>query len=73
MSKSKPVLRAVSVPSEGLALCSGCYFNTPEGFACRPASSGAGTAAPAKCCNFNGHGEWVIFKEVDREPVCNPA
>lgn len=72
MSNSKPVLRAVIVPSEGLELCDGCYFNTPEGFACNEGGT-AGTAAPAKCCNFNGNGEYVIFKEVAREPVCNSA
>lgn len=71
MSKSKPVLRAVIVPSEGLALCDGCYFNTPTGFACNGDTTG--DAAPAQCCNFNGHGECVIFKEVAREPVCNSA
>ena len=71
MSKSKPVLRAVIVPSEGLALCAGCYFNTPEGFACNGDTTGV--AAPAQCCNFHGNGECVIFKEVAREPVCNPV
>lgn len=68
MSKSKPVLRAVSVPSESLALCGGCYFNTPTGFTCNDGDA-TGVAAPAQCCNFNGHGECVIFKEVAREPV----
>lgn len=67
MSKSKPVLRAVSVPSGVLALCDGCYFQTPTGFTCNGDTSGA--AAPAQCCNFDGHGECVIFKEVAREPV----
>lgn len=66
MSNSKPVLRAVIVPSGRFAICTGCYFNTPEGFTCND-------AAPAKCCNFNGNGEYAIFKEVAREPVCNPA
>lgn len=82
MSNSKPVLRAVRVPSDGIAPCDGCYFNTPEGFTCNVAGPvgytcnvGGTTAAlaPAKCCNFNGNGEYVIFKEVAREPVCNPA
>ena len=72
MSNSKPVLRAVIVPSEALALCAGCYFNTPTGFTCNVGGNGV-TAAPAKCCNFNGNGEYVIFEEVVREPVCNPA
>lgn len=72
MSNSKPVLRAVSVPSEVLALCDGCYFQTPEGFACNVGDT-PGVAAPARCCNFHGNGEFVIFKEVAREPVCNPA
>lgn len=67
MAKSKPVLRAVTVPSEGLALCAGCYFNTPTGFTCNDDTAGA--AAPAQCCNFDGHGECVIFKEVERETV----
>lgn len=71
MSKSKPVLRAVIAPSEELALCVGCYFNTPTGFTCNGET--AGSAAPAQCCNFDGHGECVIFKEVVREPVCNSA
>ena len=73
MSNSKPVLRAVIVPSEGLALCAGCYFNTPEGFTCNDGAEASAALAPAKCCNFNGNGEYVIFKEVVREPVCNPA
>ena len=72
MSNSKPVLRAVIVPSEGLALCDGCYFNTPTGFTCN-ASGTTGAADPAQCCNFNGNGEYAIFKEVAREPVCNPT
>ena len=72
MSKSKPVLRAVIVPPEGLPLCDGCYFNTPTGFTCNVGYA-TGVAAPAQCCNFNGHGECVIFKEVAREPVCNSA
>ena len=73
MSKSKPVLRAVIVPSEGLDIwCDGCYFNTPTGFTCNDGDTTA-ALAPAKCCNFNGNGEYVIFKEVAREPVCNPA
>lgn len=69
MSNSKPVLRAVivSVPSEAIALCDGCYFNTPEGYTCN--GGGAASLAPAKCCNFNGNGEYVIFKEVARESV----
>ena len=71
MSNSKQVLRAVSVPSEGIAPCDGCYFNTPDGFTCN--GDTAGSAAPAKCCNFHGNGESVIFKEVAREPVCNSA
>lgn len=71
MSKSKPVLRAVIVPPEGLPLCDGCYFNTPTGFTCNGET--AGSAAPAQCCNFYGHGEPVIFKEATREPVCNSA
>ena len=72
MSNSKKVLRAVIVPSEELALCVGCYFNMPEGFTCNVGDT-TGAAAPAQCCNFNGNGECVIFKEVAREPVCNPA
>ena len=73
MSNSKPVLRAVIVPSEGLELwCGGCYFNTPTGFTCIVGDT-SGAAAPAQCCNFDGHGECVIFKEVAREPVCNSA
>ena len=72
MSNSKPVLRAVSVPSEGIAPCDGCYFNTPEGYTCNVGGTAA-ALAPAKCCNFNGNGEYVIFKEVAREPVCNSA
>ena len=72
MSNSKPALRAVSVPSEAIALCDGCYFSTPEGFTCNVGDA-TGVAAPAQCCNFNGHGEFVIFKEVARAPVCNPA
>lgn len=72
MSNSKPVLRAVSVPPEEIANCAGCYFNTPEGFTCNDEDTTA-ALAPAKCCNFNGNGEYVIFKEVAREPVCNPA
>ena len=72
MSNSKPVLRAVSVPSEAIALCDGCYFSTPEGYTCNDGDTTA-ALAPAKCCNFNGNGEYVIFKEVAREPVCNPA
>ncbi len=72
MSNSKIVLRAVSAPSEELALCTGCYFNTPIGFTCNVGYA-TGVAAPAQCCNFNGHGECVIFKEVTREPVCNSA
>lgn len=73
MSKSKPVLRAVIVPSEGLALCDGCYFNTPTGFTCNVGHRLLRVAAPAQCCNFDGHGKSVIFKEVAREPVCNSA
>lgn len=73
MSKSKPVLRAVIVPSESLALCDGCYFSTPTGFACNDGAEASAALAPAKCCNFNGNGEYVIFKEVAREPVCNSA
>ena len=75
MSNSKPVLRAVIVPSDldGVALCAGCYFNTPEGFTCNDGAEGSSSLAPAKCCNFNGNGEYVIFKEVVRDPVCNPA
>lgn len=76
MSNSKPVLRAVSVPSEAIATCDGCYFNTPDGFTCNDEDTAASTDipcsaayAPAKCCNFNGNGEYVIFKEVAREPV----
>lgn len=72
MANSKPVLRAVTVPSERLALCSGCYFNTPEGLTCNVGDA-TGVAAPAQCCNFHGNGECVIFKEVARESVCNPA
>lgn len=72
MSNSKPVLRAVIVPSDRLFTCDGCYFNTPEGFTCNDGDT-AGSAAPAQCCNFDGHGQAVIFKEVAREPVCNPA
>ena len=72
MSKSKPVLRAVSVSSEGLALCAGCYFNTPTGFTCNVGDH-TGAAAPAQCCNFNGNGESVIFREMAREPIRNPA
>ena len=72
MSNSKIVLRAVSTPSEALALCAGCYFNTPTGFTCNVGDT-TGVAAPAQCCNFDGHGECVIFKEVAREPVRNPA
>lgn len=72
MSNSKPVLRAVSVPSDWIATCDGCYFNTPEEFTCNVGDATA-ALAPAKCCNFNGNGEYVIFKEVAREPVCNPA
>ena len=72
MSNSKPVLRAVSAPSGVLAICDGCYFNTPDGFACNVGDT-TGAAAPAKCCNFNGNGEFVIFKEVKRAPVRNPA
>ena len=72
MSNSKPVLRAVIVPSERLALCDGCYFYTPEGFTCNVGGA-CGVAAPAQCCNFNGNGEYAIFKEVAREPVCNPT
>ena len=72
MSKSKPVLRAVIVPSEGPVLCDGCYFNTHTGFTCN-AGDTAGVVAPAQCCNFNGHGECVIFTEVARGPVCNSA
>lgn len=72
MSNSKPVLRAVSVPSEATATCAGCYFNTPEGFTCK-AEDTAAALAPAKCCNFNGNGEYVIFKEVASATVCNPA
>lgn len=72
MSKSKPVLRAVLLPSERLALCSGCYFDTPGGFTCNVGDA-AGVAAPAKCCNFHGNGEYVIFKEVQSDPVRNPA
>lgn len=68
MSNSKPVLRAVIVPSDMLALCAGCYFNTPTGFTCNVGDA-TGVAAPAQCCNFDGHGESVIFKEVAREPV----
>lgn len=72
MSKSKPVLRAVSVPSGGLALCDGCYYYTPEGFTCNVGDA-TGALTPAKCCDFNGNGEHVIFKEVARESVCNSA
>ena len=72
MSNSKPVLRAVIVPLERLALCDGCYFYTPEGFTCNVGGA-CGVAAPAQCCNFHGNGESVIFKEVAREPVCNSA
>lgn len=72
MSNSKPVLRAVSVPSEAIALCNGCYFCTPDGFTCNDGDN-TGALAPAECCNFNGNGKYVIFKEVAREPVCNPA
>ena len=72
MSKTKPVLRAVIVPSEELAICVGCYFKTPTGFTCNVGDA-TGAAAPAQCCNFDGHGECVIFKEVAREPVCNSA
>ena len=72
MSNSKPVLRAVSVPSEGIALCGGCYFNTPEGFTCNVGDS-TGAAAPAQCCNYDGEGQVVIFVEVQNEPVRNPA
>lgn len=73
MSKSKPVLRAVIVPYDGMvSWCDGCYFNTPTGFTCNVVDT-TGVAAPAQCCNFDGHGECVIFKEVAREPVCNPA
>ena len=64
MSNSKPVLRAVIVPSAWVS-CEGCYFKTPTGFTCNV----AGTAAPAQCCNFHGHGESVIFMEVVRESV----
>lgn len=56
MSNSKPVLRAVSVPSKVLiALCDGCYFQTPDGFTCNDGDTTA-ALAPAKCCNFNGNG-----------------
>lgn len=72
MSNSKPVLRAVSVPAYVMASCDGCYFKTPTEFTCNDGAA-PGVAAPAQCCNFNGHGEFVIFKEVAREPVCNPA
>lgn len=72
MSNSKPALRAVSVPSGVFASCDGCYFSTPEGYTCNVGGTTA-ALAPAKCCNFNGNGEYVIFKEVAREPVCNPA
>ena len=72
MSKTKPVMRAVIVPSEGVASCGGCYYNTPTGFTCN-AGAPAGATAPAQCCNFHGNRECVIFKEVAREPVCNPT
>lgn len=67
MSNSKPVLRAVILPSDVMVSCDGCYFKTPTGFTCNGDTAGA--AAPAQCCNFDGHWECVIFKEVAREPV----
>ena len=73
MPKSKPVLRAVRVSSSGLDLCTGCYFHTPEGFTCNGGDESLGTLAPAQCCNFNGNGESVIFREMAREPIRNPA
>lgn len=68
MSNSKPVLRAVILPSDVVVSCDGCYFKTPTGFTCNDGDA-TGVAAPAQCCNFDGHGESVIFKEVVREPV----
>lgn len=66
MSSSKLRLRAVPAEmSAGVPLCSGCRLLDPV-WDCV-------NARPTSCCNYDGNGQYVIFKEVQSVPVRNPA
>lgn len=64
MSTGKPVLRAEPAAiTTGVPGCDGCalYSDIVD----------CSNTRPASCCNYNGNNEFVIFKEVRREPVRN--
>ena len=64
MSTGKPVLRAEPAAiTTGLPTCAGCALFSST-WRCT-------NMRPANCCNYNGNGEAIIFKEVLREPVRN--
>lgn len=68
MSSSKLRLRAVPAEmSVGFPVCSGCRLFDPAWM------WDCVNARPANCCNYDGNGQHVIFKEVQNEPVRNPA
>ena len=64
MSTGKPVLRAEpAVVTTGVPGCDGCalFSSTVD----------CSNTKPAYCCDYNGNGEFIIFKEVRRESVRN--
>lgn len=64
MSNSKPVLRAEPAAiTTGVPMCAGCALLS--------SIWDCANMRPANCCNYNGNSEFVIFKEVRREPVRN--
>ena len=66
MSTGKPVLRAEpAAVTTGVPGCDGCaLYSSIWDWDCS-------NLRPASCCNYNGNSEFVIFKEVRREPVRN--